>query len=206
VSGAARPGPRKETVMATRSDRKVNSRDRILGSAGNLIREQGISATSVSGVMEGAGMTVGGFYAHFPSKESMVAEALQCALRESQAPLTAGLEESSGAEFIEAVSRRYLSRAHRDNPEHGCPIPATAAEVARSRGPVRGAFAAELDSLADQLASKYRQTGADLPREEAVAALALMVGGLTLARALAGTPLSDEVLKSCRKHIARSVA
>jgi TetR/AcrR family transcriptional regulator, transcriptional repressor for nem operon len=192
--------------MATRSERKVKSRDRILESAGTLIREQGISATSVSSVMEGAGMTVGGFYAHFPSKESMVAEALEAALRESHAPLTAGLEDKSGAEVIEAVSRRYLSRAHRDNPEHGCPIPATAAEVARAQGPARDAFAGEIDSLADQLESKYNEAGVDSSREEALAALSLMVGGLTLARSLAGTPLSDEVLKACRKHIARSAS
>lgn len=189
--------------MVTRSERKEQSREKILESAGASIRERGISATSVSGVMEGAGMTVGGFYAHFPSKDSLVAEALASALRESYEPLTAGLEDRSGAEFIEEVARRYLSRSHRDNPDGGCPIPATAAEVARAEGPVRDSFAREVESIAKQFASKLDEAGADSSGDEALAAMSLMVGGLTLSRALAGTPMSDEVLKACRSHARR---
>jgi TetR/AcrR family transcriptional repressor of nem operon len=153
--------------------------------------------------MEGAGMTVGGFYAHFPSKKSLVAEALGSSLRESHGPLTSGLEDKRGADWVEAVARRYLSRTHRDMPEQGCPIPATAPELARDDPDLRVAFAGEMEEIVVVLESHLRQEGVESPRAEALATLSLMVGGLTLARALKDTPLSDEVLKACRKHVAR---
>jgi len=154
-------------------------------------------------VMDGAGMTVGGFYAHFPSKQSLVTEAVGSALKESRGPLTAGLEDALPEAWIEAVVCRYLSRTHRDNPDTGCPLPAIVAEVAKSETSVREAFAEGIEMLAEGLTSKYSDFGAHQPGEEALATISLMVGGLALSRALSGTPQSDEVLKSCRDHLRR---
>lgn len=151
-------------------------------------------------------MTVGGFYAHFPSKQSLVKEAVGTALQESRGPLTAGLEDASPEAWIEAVVCRYLSRTHRDNPETGCPLPAIVAEVARSETSVREAFAKGIEMLAEGLTSRYSEIGAQQPGEEALATVALMVGGLALSRALSGTPQSDEVLMACRKQIVRCVS
>lgn len=184
-------------------DRKEQSRQRIIDSAGCHLKESGIAGTSVAGVMDGAGMTVGGFYAHFPSKQALVVEALTSSFRKARDVLHAGLEGKSGSEWVSAVARRYLSRSHRDAPAHGCPLPATAGELARADQSVRNALAGELGSSVSELEQKLLEAGVDSPRGEALAALSLMVGGMTLARALKGTPLSDEVLIACREHVAR---
>jgi TetR/AcrR family transcriptional regulator, transcriptional repressor for nem operon len=153
--------------------------------------------------MGGAGMTVGGFYAHFPSKDALVAETVSSSLCQSLEELNAAAGDKRGAEWLEAASRSYLSRAHRDNPSSGCPLPATAGEIANADETVKEALAAEIDAITREIASHEEEAGLPEPRGEALAALAMMVGGLTLARALKGTPRSDEVLKACRDHIAR---
>jgi TetR/AcrR family transcriptional repressor of nem operon len=151
--------------------------------------------------MEGAGMTVGGFYAHFPSKRELVAETVVETLRQSRGTLSAAAGERTGAEWLETVARAYLSRPHRDHPEAGCPLPATLGEIAREEAPVREALEGELSAIVSEIAAHLREAGVDDPRGEALAALSLMVGGLSLSRALKGTPLSDAVLKACRAHI-----
>jgi len=185
--------------------KKDDSHRRILNSAGSILRKRGIAGTSVAEVMGGAGMTVGGFYAHFRSKEALVAETLRDALRESRARLAAAAGLKSGAEWVKAVSRAYLSRAHRDSPEMGCPLPATAGEAALAGAAVRTVLAGELDILVEDMTQQLREAGAPASRSEALALAATMVGGLTLARAVTGTPLSDELLKACRDHIDRSL-
>ncbi len=189
-----------------KAERKEKSRERILTSAGALLREKGISGTSVAEVMEGAGMTVGGFYAHFPSKRSLVAETLRDALRRSRALLAASAGGKRGADWVNAVAGAYLSRQHRDNPQSGCPLPATIAEVGREESEVREALAAEIAEGVGEMAWRLEEAGMDDPRGEALAFLSTMVGGLALARALRGTPLSDSVLRSCRRHIERCLA
>ncbi len=176
--------------------RKDDSHRRILDSAGSLLRARGIARTSVAEVMGGAGMTVGGFYAHFRSKEALVAEALRDTLRTSRARLMAGAGDTSGAARIRAVTRAYLSRSHRDAPEEGCPLPMAAGEISQAGPEVREALADELELLAQDLAADLRDG-----RPESLALISMMVGGLTLARAVAGTPLSDEILKACRDHV-----
>ena len=188
-----------------KTPRKAASREKILESAGVLMRERGISGASVANVMGGAGMTVGGFYAHFPSKQSLVAETLRSTLRKSREGLESYAGQRRGADRVEAVTRSYLSRAHRDNPEAGCPLPATAGELAAADISVREVLAEELGVDVAMMESSLMEAGVEHAHGEAIAALATMVGGLTLARALKGTKLSDEVLKACRDHIKRSL-
>ncbi len=182
-----------------KTERKERSHERIVASAGALMRERGISGASVADVMEGAGMTVGGFYAHFPSKRELVVETLRETLRKSRALLLQGATGKKGAEWVSAVARSYLSRSHRDNPQAGCPLPAILGEAAREDAEVREVLAAEIDDTIVEISSHLVEAGAGDPRGEALAALSTMVGGLTLARALAGTPLSDAVLQACRR-------
>ncbi len=192
-------------MLSTLSERKRRSRERILTSAGALLRERGISGASVAEVMEGAGMTVGGFYAHFPSKRSLVAEALREALRRSSGLLAAGAGGKEGADWVKAVARSYLSRQHRDNPESGCPLPATLGEIAREDAALREVLAGEIKSMAGEMTSHLQAAGLKDHAGEALAILSTMVGGLALARALRGTELSDAVLKACRDHIERTL-
>lgn len=200
---ALRRDRREERAINAKTVKKDKSRERILESAGSLIRELGISGTSVANVMEGAGMTVGGFYAHFPSKQSLVAETLRATLRESRDRLEADASGRRGADWVKMVSKIYLSRSHRDNPETGCPLPAVAGEIASADLAVREVLAEEINATAGEMESRLAEAGLDDPRSEALAILAALVGGLTLARALQGTKVSDKVLRACRAHIER---
>ncbi len=186
-------------------EKKDRSRERILESAASLVRERGISGSSVADMMAGAGMTVGGFYAHFPSKQALVKETLRDALRKSLALLTAAAAEFEGAGWLRVVSRSYLSRSHRDHPEAGCPLPANLGEIARESADVRKVLAGEISGVADELAAHMREAGISEPREEALAMLATMAGGLALSRAVRGSAVSDELLRACRRHIDRSI-
>jgi len=190
-----------ERTIGKRTAKKNESHERILESAGSLVREKGITGASVTDLMAGAGMTVGGFYAHFPSKKSLMAETIREALRQSREHLAAYASGKQGADWLKAVARSYLSRSHRDNPETGCPLPATLGEIARADSCVREALADETGVSVGELASHLGEAGFDDPNSEALALFSTMVGGLTLARALQGTRLSDEVLQACRKHI-----
>jgi TetR/AcrR family transcriptional repressor of nem operon len=193
-------------MSSTRNERKDRSRERIIESAGSLVRGKGISGASVAGVMEGAGMTVGGFYAHFPSKQALVVEALRHTLRKSRALLAAPAGDMKGADWLRAVARSYLSRSHRDHPESGCPLPANLGEIARGSPAVRRVLAGEIGDMRDELASHLVEDGLEEADSEALAMLATMVGGLTLSRALRGSDLSDQVLQACRRHIERSLS
>jgi TetR/AcrR family transcriptional repressor of nem operon len=193
-------------MIDAKTERKERSRERILESAGSLMRQKGISNASVADVMGGAGMTVGGFYAHFPSKMSLMAEAFQGTLRKSRALLAAAAGDLKGADWLRTVARSYLSRSHRDHPESGCPLPANLGEIARGDPAVRKVLAGEIGDMAQELASHLEEAGLNGPNEEAFAMLATMVGGLTLARALRDSGLSDEVLQACRRHIERSLS
>ena len=127
-------------------------------------------------------MTVGGFYAHFPSKRSLVAEALREALRKSRGLLASSLAGKDGAAWVKAMAGGYLSRSPRDNPQSGCPLPATLCEVAREDAQVREALAGEIGDMVDEIASHLEAAGSHDPRSEALATLSTMVGSLTMAR------------------------
>jgi TetR/AcrR family transcriptional repressor of nem operon len=164
--------------------KKRRTHDRIIASAGRIVRRNGLAAASVSRVMQGAGLTVGGFYAHFRSKRAMDAEVVAATLGGSSAPWSVD---------------RYLSAAHRDDPDHGCAFPAVLSEIARADEPTRMAMARAIDARARNLARSYAGGRGASARQQAFATLALCVGGLALARAMRGHAASDEVLAACRK-------
>jgi TetR/AcrR family transcriptional repressor of nem operon len=171
-------------TTSRQSLKKRRTHDRIIASAGRIARRNGLAAASVSRVMRGAGLTIGGFYAHFRSKRAMDAEVVQATLGGSSAPWSVD---------------RYLSAAHRDNAGHGCAFPAMLSEIARADEPTRLAMARAIEARARDLARVDRgRRGADA-RQRAFATIAMCVGGLTLARAMRGHPASDEVLAACRK-------
>ena len=182
--------------MNVKSEQKERTRRDILASASRLLRERGIGGASVAEVMKGAGLTVGGFYAHFASKDELVDASLRQSMRQMWGQLLPTVGVARGAEAVAAVVRRYLSRTHRDHPAEGCPLPAVVGDVAQQASPiVRDALADELGRNADTLGALLH---GEHRRQHALALVALMYGGLGLARALAGTPLSDEILVACR--------
>jgi TetR/AcrR family transcriptional repressor of nem operon len=167
--------------------KKRRTHDRIIASAGRIARKNGLAAASVSRVMHGAGLTIGGFYAHFRSKRAMDAEVVQATLGGSSTPWSID---------------RYLTAAHRDDAEHGCAFPAMLSEVARADEATRMALARAIDARARELAKALRGMQGAAARQQALATLAICVGGLALARAMRGHPASDEVLAACRKWAA----
>jgi TetR/AcrR family transcriptional repressor of nem operon len=181
--------------MGAKTEQKERTHEGILGSAAKLLRTRGVSGARVADVMAGAGLTVGGFYAHFTSKEALVDEALRRTGRELRASLFAGLDEKLAADRAEVVLKRYLSAKHRDHPDTGCPFPAITSEIATHHDQHRPVLAEQLGALVDQLQPLLPARQA---RVLAVGLVALMYGGLSMARALGKTELSDEVLRACR--------
>jgi TetR/AcrR family transcriptional repressor of nem operon len=190
-------------IMTAKADRKERTHEEILASAARLLRARGISGANVADVMKGAGLTVGGFYAHFASKEELVDESLERTLDELRTKLVAGLEGTTAPERLESAMKRYLSRSHRDDLDGGCPMPAVASEVGTAHPEHRGTVAYQIEALARELAPMG--AGGLSGRQVALALFALMFGGLTLARAVRGTPLSDEILRACRRFGSRAL-
>ncbi len=185
--------------MNARAEQKERTHESILGSAARLLRAKGISGASVSDVMQGAGLTVGGFYAHFASKEALIEEALRRTSAELRKNLFQGLEAKPPADRGEVILKRYLSAAHRDLSTSGCPLPAVVGEVGTTAPEYAPVLAAQAEEIVSGLETHLPTPSDSLSRRHvALAALALMFGGLSLARALRGTPLSDEMIKACR--------
>lgn len=184
--------------MNARVEQKERSHESILRSAARLVREKGISGTRVADVMKGAALTVGGFYAHFASKEELIDETLRRAAATLRERLFARLDEAAGGGRAAIALKRYLSAAHRDAATLGCPFPAVVGEVGTTAPQHRAVVAEQLEALIQGLAGRLPPGGIAPRRALAIGLVALMYGGLSLSRAIRGTDLSDEVLRACR--------
>ena len=185
--------------MRYKPEHKQATHTRILSAAMGLFRQEGLSGTSVERVMRAAGLTVGGFYAHFDSKDSLVGAGLRSCMGQMRDVMRAHLGPGKGAEALAPLLRKYLSPGHRDHPEVGCPVPAVLSETPHAGEPVREAFKDEMEAHLAVLC-EHLEGAPSRRRHAALATLALMYGGLSLARALRGTPLSEEVLAACREY------
>jgi TetR/AcrR family transcriptional repressor of nem operon len=190
--------------MNQKTKQKQMSRDAIAASAAALLRERGIKASSVMDVMKGAGLTVGGFYNHFDSKEELFLETLRNATSTNWDQLLKSAKGDSPRSRALSVITAYLSRKHRDNKETGCLLPSAAPEVARAGEPYRSALEKELSGVVSSLANML-DAGAE-SREKSLGLIALMYGALSLSRAVADTRLSDEFLRAAKKLGERALA
>jgi TetR/AcrR family transcriptional repressor of nem operon len=178
---------------------KHETNERILRVAGKLFRRQGYAATGVDTVMASAGLTAGAFYSHFGSKEDLLAEALDTVFREARNDRPKRLSRLQGREWIRAFAAFYLSKKHRDMPDRGCPVAALAGEIGRIGGKSRSVMERNLQRMFDTVG---RQFDAALPdRRRAITTVSLCLGGLMLARAVNGSHLSDEILRTCREAV-----
>jgi TetR/AcrR family transcriptional regulator, transcriptional repressor for nem operon len=174
---------------------KDQTRKRVVDVAAARFRAQGIEGTGVAGLMADAGLTHGGFYAHFKSKDDLVREALSAAHARSQEIWTAEANEARkrGESGLEAIVRRYLRTAHRDRLETGCSIAALAPEVARNDSKIRKIMAQAADQTIATIAAELPGENA---RDTACAIFALMIGTLQLARVTTDRARSEEILRS----------
>ena len=196
--GAGSAAATRQTKRVTgRAVRKRETHERILKTAGVIAKREGLRAASVPRVMHGAGLTVGGFYSHFPSKTAMDVEILRSMLG-GPARWTSGLEAWAGLEWTERALKRYLTRDHRDNAK-GCAFPAVLSEVATSSDGVREACAEALEARVKTFETQAPPVAGCSSRERALATMALTIGGLLLSRATRGRPISEELLGACRK-------
>ena len=184
--------------MNAKVEQKERTHQAILTSACKLLREKGIGGARVADVMSGAGLTVGGFYAHFASKEALVDEAIRRTAEFMRGKLFERIEEKPLAARAEVVLKRYLSTAHRDDPANGCPLPAIVGEVSTTTTEHKSVLAEQLSELADEVTMHLPKGDAASKRGTALGMIALMYGGISLARAVKGTELSDEILRACR--------
>jgi len=191
--------------LSTKLARKEKSHERILAAACSKLRKSGLTGITVNGVMRDAGMTVGGFYAHFPNRQTLLAEALRSSLNNSFLRLESLAAGRRGSRWVLSIARAYLSPEHRDNPESGCPLPASLGEIPRSGETVKDVLAEEMQRFQDVMSEHLKESGVPNNKSEALALISLMIGGISLSHALRGSPLSDEVLKSCRDHIERFI-
>ncbi len=180
-----------------RVQQKEATRQRIVDSAIKAVRKRGLDAPSVSEVMGAAGLTVGGFYAHFGSKDALMLAALEQAFSERHANWETHMPDVPAAERRALAGRTYLSRQHRDAQVECCPLPAILSELPHQSADMRDALARHLEVCVKQMVDTRKPA----ERSAALTDLALMIGGLTLARALGSTPLSDEVLAAARTAI-----
>jgi TetR/AcrR family transcriptional regulator, transcriptional repressor for nem operon len=170
---------------------KQATRQRILQAAGRRFKQDGIDGAGVAAVMSDAGLTNGAFYAHFASKEDLVANVLADQLRAQRQSLDAQPADRAG---LEAFIRSYLSPQHRDQCADGCPSAALLDEIARRPAATRQVFTDELMGEIDDIASRLDPTDLEAARADALTVLGLMVGTLQLARALTDRELSDRLL------------
>jgi TetR/AcrR family transcriptional repressor of nem operon len=186
------------TRMNAKAEQKEKSHEKILASASRLLRAGGIAGTGVAEVMKGASMTVGGFYAHFASKDALIDEVLGRTASTTRARLFAGISQKPEAARVDVVLKRYLSRAHRDDVENGCALPAVVGEMGTTASAHGEAVREQIQFLVSGIEALLPASHALPRRHLAVGLVVLMVGGLSLSRALRGTPLSDEVLRAAR--------
>lgn len=176
--------------MKVSAEQKAKNRTAILTTAARLLRTKGPDGIGVAEVMDGAGLTHGGFYGYFESKEQLAGVAVAKAMEEAAAYADCLVAQGG----FDALLNGYLSVGHLDHVAGGCPIASTVSEIARQPQPVRAAFAAGMKTYL-QAAS----TGQD--RTKAIARLAGMIGALALARALAAEDraLAEEIMAAVRQ-------
>lgn len=181
--------------MRVSKAKAAENRERIIEVASRLFRERGFDGIGVAELMKSAGLTHGGFYGNFTSKEDLMAQACTRALDDSLEALRQAAERG-GENVLSAIASAYLSPAHRDGPGEGCALAALGAEAARHNSPLRGAFTKSVRSVVDMFMRLLPGKSKRAKRERALAIYASMVGALVLARAVDDTELSEEVLQS----------
>jgi len=171
---------------------KQATRQRILETAGRRLKRDGIDGSGIATLMADAGLTNGAFYAHFASKQELVATAVADQLRNQRESLGTLAPGRAG---VEQYVREYLSVQHRDNPDDGCPSAALLDEIGRCTQATKRAYTDGLLAMVDDIAARLAPQDPPSARAKTLSVFALMVGTLQLSRALADRQLADQVLE-----------
>lgn len=186
-------------MKVTREQAKLN-RKRVVETAARQFRERGFEGVGVADLMKSAGLTHGGFYAQFDSKEHLMVEACERALEESEHRWRE-LFERAPKKRLSAIASSYLSPQHRDNPGAGCVIAALSMEAARQGPTVRTVFTEAAKRFLGLLGQVVPGRSAKTRRREALASFAAMVGAVALARTVSDASLSEDILQAVRAQL-----
>jgi len=185
------------------AEHKQQTRERVLKEAARAIRVSGPHQVGVAEVMAKVGLTHGGFYAHFKSREELVAAAVEQMFKDSGAAIALANEDRPATEVLSSYLDFYLSPRHRDSRNGGCPLPYLAADAPRLPEPVRERFVAGVAFLRRMLVAQLTRLGVAAAEDAAGSMLAEMVGALTLARAEPEPALSDAILDTSKTALKR---
>jgi TetR/AcrR family transcriptional regulator, transcriptional repressor for nem operon len=180
-------------------EHKQETHTRIVRKASVRLREKGAHGIGVADLMKEAGLTHGGFYAHFDSREALVIEAFNYAMDRSTERWRKMAEETPPEKRFAAIVESYLSALHRDDPGHGCAVSTLGPEIARESAKTRKAFAAKLDEMIEMMADQVPELPRKAARQQAIAALSTMAGALVLSRVAGSGEFSEEILGAGRE-------
>jgi TetR/AcrR family transcriptional repressor of nem operon len=192
--------------MRYSKEHKLETHARIVKKASVRLREKGAHGIGVADLMKDAGLTHGGFYAHFDSREALVIEAFAYAMDRSTDRWRQLAGQAAPDQRLATFVDSYLSPQHRDNPGHGCAVPALGAEIARESPKTRKAFAAKLDQMIEMMSEQFHGGPSKSARKHAMAALATMMGSVVLARVAGNGDLSEELLSAGREAVLERAA
>ncbi len=183
---------------------KREHHEAIVGAAATRFREDGIDGVGVADLMRGTGLTHGGFYRHFESRDELVGEAVERALRDGGQAMAAVAE--TPRDPLTAVIDAYLSLAHRDTLGTSCAVTTLAGDVARSNARARAAYTGQVGTYIDMLVRLLPPGTGDRRRATAIAALSTLVGAVSMARAVNDEALSQEILSSAASELKAQLA
>src|SRR6476619_2407046 len=189
------------TAKPPARSRKEVTHERIVETAARAIRRSGYGGTGVADIMKEAGLTHGGFYAHFDSREGMLAEAADRAGADTVAFLTRVAAEAPPNKALEAMLSAYLSEGHVEGRESGCAVAALGSEMPRQAPKVRRAATRRIKEMIDLVARQSPDWGQPGAHERALVTMATALGALVLARAVDDPKLSAPVRESARDHL-----
>jgi TetR/AcrR family transcriptional repressor of nem operon len=182
-------------------DHKRRTREKVLTAAARAIRAEGPQKVGVAEVMAEAGLTHGGFYAHFASKDELVAQAIGAMFAEARAKFEDSVAGKNPGAALSAYIDFYISRRHRDARDTGCPLPALSADLPRLTPQAQREFGFGVERLTGAIAQRLEALGKPHPKALAASLLAEMVGAVTLSRAVADKAQSDAILKNSRAAV-----
>jgi TetR/AcrR family transcriptional regulator, transcriptional repressor for nem operon len=182
-------------------EHKQETHERIVKRASVRLREKGAHGIGVADLMKEAGLTHGGFYAHFDSREALVIEAFAHAMDRGTERWRKLGEQTPPEKRLAMIVDSYLTPLHRDDPGHGCAVPTLGAEIARESPKTRKAFAAKLEQMIDMLAGQIPDVSPKAARKRAMAVLATMMGTLVMARVGGNGDFSNEILAAGRDAV-----
>jgi AcrR family transcriptional regulator len=191
----------RKSASSARAAAKDATHERIVSVAARAIRRSGYDGTGVADIMKEAGLTHGAFYAHFASREAMLAEAASRACAESAAAAADVVAKEPAGTALAAMLGAYLSNAHVENVELGCPLAALGSETSRQAPEVRRVATRHIKDVIDLVARQLPDWGQPSAHERALVTLSTMVGALLLARAVDDPGLSDSLRDAALKHL-----